>query len=127
MRQEGLKNEERNNARNNRDGPSGQVLEEFEKLVADSSGPVYLFRLYVSGASPRSAQAIQNICGICEKYLPGKHELEVIDVYQQPEATREAQVIAVPTLIKELPLPRKKFVGDMTDVDKIVVGLKLSQ
>ena len=118
---------ERDEERNNPDGPSTQVLEEFEKLVAELSQPLYLFRLYVSGASPRSAQAITNIRSICDKYLPGKYELEVVDVYQQPGATKEAQIVAVPTLIKELPLPRKKFVGDMTDVEKIVVGLKLRQ
>ncbi len=120
MKQEEPKNEEPNN-------PDGEVLEEFEKLVAELSQPVYLFRLYVSGNSPRSALAITNILNICDKYLPGKYELEVIDVFQQPGATREAQIVAVPTLIKELPLPRKKFVGDMTDVEKIVVGLKLRQ
>jgi circadian clock protein KaiB len=123
MKQEELKNEEPNNP----EGPSGQVLAEFEKLVAELSEPVYLFRLYVSGASPRSALAITNIRNICEKYLPGRYELEVVDVFQQPGATKEAQIVAVPTLIKELPLPRKKFVGDMSDVEKIVVGLKLRQ
>jgi circadian clock protein KaiB len=102
-----------------------QTLHEFEKQVADLAQPNYLFRLYVSGTSPRSALAITNLRNICESYLQGRYELEVIDVYQQMKATKEAQIVAVPTLIKELPLPPQRFVGDMSNTVKIVVGLKL--
>ena len=102
-----------------------QTLHEFEKQVADLAQPNYLFRLYVSGTSPRSALAITNLRNICESYLQGRYELEVIDVYQQMKATKEAQIVAVPTLIKELPLPPQRFVGDMSNTEKIVVGLKL--
>ena len=100
-------------------------LREFETLVSALAQPTYLFRLYVSGNSPRSAAAIHNIRTICEEYLPGHFELEVIDIYQQHAQIREAQIIAVPTLIKELPLPPQRFVGDMSDTEKIVIGLKL--
>ena len=120
----------------NNDAPDGQdeqnldfgadrTLQEFEKLVADLAQPTYLFRLYVSGNSPRSALAITNVRSICDQYLPGHYELEVIDVYQQPAETKTAQVIAVPTLIKEVPLPAKRFVGDMSDSERIVIGLNL--
>jgi len=120
----------------NNDAPDGQdeqnldfgadrTLQEFEKLVADLAQPRYLFRLYVSGNSPRSALAITNVRSICDQYLPGHYELEVIDVYQQPAETKTAQVIAVPTLIKEVPLPAKRFVGDMSDSERIVIGLNL--
>ena len=102
-----------------------QTLEEFEQLVADLAQPSYLFRLYVSGASPRSALAVANVRRICDKYLPGRHQLEVVDIYQQPSAVKEAQVIAVPTLIKELPFPPQRFVGDMSNTERIVVGLNL--
>lgn len=102
-----------------------QTLAEFEKLVADLAQPTYLFRLYVSGTSPRSARAIANVRRICDQYLPGHYELEVIDVYQQPAATKSAQIIAVPTLIKELPFPPQRFVGDMSNTERIVVGLNL--
>lgn len=102
-----------------------QTLKEFEKLVADLSRAVYLFRLYVSGNTPRSTAAIANVRRICEQYLPGHYELEVIDIYQRPEATKHAQIIAVPTLIKELPLPPQRFVGDMSNTERIVVGLNL--
>ena|ERR1039458_1145227 len=102
-------------------------LNDFEKLVAGLAQPNYLFRLYVSGNSTRSTTAIANICCICEKYLPARFELEVIDIYQQPTTTRAAQVIAVPTLIKELPLPTQRFVGDLSNTERIVVGLKLAR
>ena len=82
-----------------------QTLKEFEKLVADLAQPNYLFRLYVSGTSSRSATAITNVRRICDQYLPERYELEVIDVYQQPAITKTAQILAVPTLIKELPFP----------------------
>jgi circadian clock protein KaiB len=102
-----------------------QTLKQFESLVADLAQPNYLFRLYVSGNSSRSILAIENVRRICDQYLPGHYELEVIDIYQQPGATRAAQVIAVPTLIKELPFPPRRFVGDMSNTERIVVGLNL--
>jgi circadian clock protein KaiB len=102
-----------------------QTLKEFEKLVAGLVQPCYLFRLYVSGTSSRSATAIANVRRICDQYLSGHYELEVIDVYQQPAKTKTAQVIAVPTLIKELPFPPRRFVGDMSNTERIVVGLNL--
>ena len=102
-----------------------QTLQELEKLVADLARPTYLFRLYVSGTSPRSALAITNVRKICDQYLAAHYELEVIDVYQQLQATKDAQIVAVPTLIKELPFPAQRFVGDMSNTERIVVGLKL--
>lgn len=103
----------------------GNTLREFEELVAGLVRPSYLFRLYVSGTSSRSALAIANVRRICDRYLGGHYELEVIDVYQQPSKTRTAQVVAIPTLIKELPFPVQRFVGDMSNTERIVVGLKL--
>lgn len=116
----------------NSDGPDARLdaanddtLAQLEKLVADLSQPSYVFRLFVSGSTPRSSVAVANVRGICERYLPGRYELEVIDVYKQPSATKDQQVVAVPTLIKELPLPLQKFVGDMSDTERIVIGLNL--
>jgi len=97
----------------------------FEQLVANLAMPSYLFRLYVSGTSTRSALAIANVRRICEQYLANQYDLEVIDIYQQPEETKTAQVVVVPTLIKELPFPPQRFVGDMSNTEKIVVGLRL--
>ena len=106
------------------DTPS-RTLREFESLVAGRVQPKHIFRLYVAGNSTRSRLAITNVREICERYLANNYELDVVDVYQQPEVTRAADVIALPTLIKELPLPPRKFVGDMSDTERIVVGLKL--
>lgn len=101
------------------------TLQEFENLVADLARPKYLFRLYVAGGTFRSSQAITNVRNLCEQYLAGCYELEVIDVYQQPAITRSAELVALPTLIKELPFPPRRFVGDMSNTERIVVGLKL--
>jgi circadian clock protein KaiB len=101
------------------------TLEEFESLVAELASPKYAFRLFVSGATPRSAAAIASVRRICEQHLPGKYELEVVDIYQQPEETRKAQIVAAPTLIKELPFPVQRFVGDMSNSERIIVGLNL--
>jgi circadian clock protein KaiB len=85
----------------------------------------YVLRLYVTGMTHRSVQAIENIRRICEDHLQGRYELEVVDIYQQPEVAREAQLVAAPTMIKLLPLPLRRFVGDMSDEEKILVGLDL--
>lgn len=106
---------------------SNSTLEEFERLVSALAMPTYHFRLYVSGNTPRSAAAVTNVRRICDQYLANHYELEVIDVYQQPKQTKAADVVVVPTLIKELPLPVQRFVGDMSKAEKIVVGLRLGR
>jgi len=85
----------------------------------------YCLRLYVTGTTPKSNRAITNIKRICEEHLKGRYTLEVIDIYQQPVLARKEQIIAAPTLIKRLPLPLRKFIGDMADSDRILVGLDL--
>ena len=85
----------------------------------------YVLRLYVTGATPKSTRAILNIKKICEEHLQGRYGLEVIDVYQQPVLARGEQIIAAPTLIKYLPLPLRRFIGDMSRTDKILLGLDL--
>jgi len=102
------------------------ALKEFEFLVEKLATPGYVFRLFVSGATPRSTAAIASVRRICEQYLAGRYELEVIDIYQQPEETRKAQIVAAPTLIKELPFPAQRFVGDMSNTERIIVGLNLT-
>ncbi len=82
-------------------------------------------RLYVAGLSPRSQKAIENIKEICDVYLPGRFKLVIQDIYQNPIMARNGQILAAPTLIKELPLPLRKFVGDMSDKKKLLVGLDL--
>lgn len=84
-----------------------------------------MLRLYVSGVTPRSTVAIQNLKAICEEHLHGRYDLQVIDIYQQPELARRAQVVAVPTLIKQMPLPLRHLVGDLSEKEKVLVGLDL--
>ena len=89
--------------------------------------PKYRLRLYVSGATPRSTQAIANIKAIGEKRLAGRYELEVIDAYQQAELTRDQQIVVLPTLIKFLPGPLRRLVGDLSDEEHVLVGLGLEE
>lgn len=85
----------------------------------------FVLRLYVTGMTPRSVKAIENIKRLCEEHLQGRYDLEVIDVYQHPELAEDAQLLAAPTMIKELPLPLRRFVGDMSNEEKILVRLDL--
>jgi circadian clock protein KaiB len=85
----------------------------------------YVLRLYVTGLTPRSARAIQNVRTICEEHLHGRYELEIIDVYQQPALAKGEQIVAAPTLIKKLPLPLRRIIGDMSSEDRVLIGLDL--
>ena len=85
----------------------------------------YVLRLYVSGSTMKSAVAVENIKRICEQHLKNRYDLEVIDIYQQPNLAREEQIVAVPTLIKRLPLPLRRMVGDLSNLDKVLSGLDL--
>jgi circadian clock protein KaiB len=96
--------------------------------AATRNGPpeeTYVLRLYVTGSTPRSARSILNVRTLCEERLAGRYKLEVIDIYQQPELAREEQIIAAPTLIKKLPAPLRKLIGDLSDRDRVLVGLDL--
>jgi circadian clock protein KaiB len=86
----------------------------------------YQLRLFISGATPRSARAIRNIKAICEEYLAGNYDLEVIDVYQQSQLMREQQIVAVPTLKKCLPAPMRLVIGDLSDKQQLLRALGLS-
>ncbi len=97
----------------------------FEQAIQESGTERYVLRLYVTGLTPKSTNAIQNIKKICEENLKGRYELEVIDVYQQPEFAKKEQIIAAPTLIKKLPLPLRRIIGDMSDKEKVLIGLDL--
>jgi circadian clock protein KaiB len=85
----------------------------------------YVLRLYIAGTSSKSMRAVANIKEICESSLKNRYDLEVIDIYQQPVLTKGEQIIAAPTLVKKLPLPLRKFIGDMSDTERILVGLDL--
>jgi len=101
------------------------ATDEFEHTIADKDLDKYILRLYITGATSRSVLAISNLKKICEEYLEGQYELEVIDLYQNPLAAKEEQIIAAPTLIKKLPLPFRRIIGDMSNEEKVLVGLDL--
>ena len=85
----------------------------------------YVLRLYVAGTTSKSIRAVANIKEICESNLKNRYDLEIIDIYQQPVLMKGEQIIAAPTLVKKLPLPLRKFIGDMSDTERILVGLDL--
>jgi len=86
----------------------------------------YVFRLYVTGASPNSLRAIANTKNICEEYIKENYDLEVIDVYQQPVVAKEENIVALPMLIKKFPLPEKRLIGDMSDMERVLKGIGLT-
>ncbi len=86
----------------------------------------YSLRLYVSGATERSLRAIANVKAICEQYLSGRYQLEVVDVYRQPALLRRDQIVAVPTLVKKLPVPLRLLVGDLSRTEQVLHGLGLT-
>ena len=86
----------------------------------------YVLRLFVTGASPNSVRAIINLKDLCERYLSGRYSLEIIDVYQQRALAEKEQIIALPLLIRKLPLPERRLIGDMSETDKVLKGLGLA-
>jgi circadian clock protein KaiB len=104
-------------------------VKDFEKalVTATRSPHRYRLRLYVTGTTERSTRAIQNIRAVCDEHLSGRYELEVIDIYQQPVLAQGHQIVAAPTLIKMLPLPLRKLIGNLSDVDRVLMGLDLQE
>ena len=104
---------------------SGSSTKAFEKALATRPSGKCLLRLYVAGATARSRQAILRARRLCETEFNGNCELEVIDVYQQPILARDGQIVATPTLVKELPRPVRRFIGDLANTTRLFVGLHL--
>ena len=102
-----------------------ETTRKFEKASKQAGHEKYVLKLYITGMTPRSRIAIQNLQKLCEEYLKGSYELEVIDIYQQPTLARGGQIIATPTLIKKLPEPVRRLLGDMSATDKVLLGLDL--
>jgi circadian clock protein KaiB len=99
----------------------------FESAIKSPTPEKYILHLYVAGMSSKSLQAVENIKRICEEYLPGRYQLDVIDIYQQPLLAKNGQIVAAPTLIKELPLPLRKLIGSMSDTERVLVGLDVQK
>jgi circadian clock protein KaiB len=104
---------------------SQTAMEALEAASREVKTQRYTLRLYVAGLTPRSQEAIRSVTAICEEHLAGRCDLEVIDLYQNPVLAKGEQIIAAPTLIKKLPLPLRKIIGNMADKEKILVGLDL--
>ena len=85
----------------------------------------YVLRLYVTGVTANSVHAIENMKAICEKYLHARYDLEIIDVYKNPALAKGEQIVAVPTLVKRLPLPLRRLVGDLSQTDRVLLGLDI--
>ncbi|MFA4848403.1 MAG: circadian clock KaiB family protein [Methanoregula sp.] len=103
----------------------GNVTAEFERALKKLKTEHYMLRLYIAGNNFRSQTAVENVKKICEEYLPGRYELEVIDIYQDHSKNVVDLVLAAPTLIKTLPLPLRRVIGDMTRKEKVLIGLDL--
>jgi circadian clock protein KaiB len=97
----------------------------FERAARTPPAERYVLRLYVTGMTPRSARAVKNLRAICDEYLEGRYDLEVIDIYQQPVLAKGEQIIAAPTLIKKLPLPVRRIIGDMSNRERVLLALHL--
>ncbi len=93
----------------------------------ENNGEVWELRLYVAGQTPKSIQAFANLKRICEEYLAGKYRIEVVDLMENPQLAQGDQILAVPTLVRKLPPPIKKIIGDLSNTERVLVGLDVRQ
>jgi len=99
---------------------------EFEALLKQAPEKKhYVLKLFITGTTPRSALAITNIRALCDEHLAGRYELEVVDIYQQPQMAQGEQIIAAPTLVREFPEPTKRMVGDLSNKDRVLIALDI--
>ena len=100
--------------------------EVFAERMVHRSKERYVLSLYIAGMTPRSTMAVERIRSICDSHLAGRYDLTIVDLYLQPEAARRAQIVVVPTLVKQTPAPMRVFIGDMTDEKRILHGLNIT-
>ena len=100
-------------------------LKAMEAAASAKAGACYVLRLYLAGPTPQSTRAVVNIRKICEEHLKGRYELEVVDILQNPQAARQDQIVAAPTLAKISPLPSRRFIGDLSQTGRLLKGLDL--
>lgn len=110
-----------------KDESFGEDLAELERADREASKGYFKLCLYVTGSSPKSTRAVDNVRALCEEHLKGRYELEVIDLYQQPERARDEQLLAAPTLVRHLPPPIRKLVGDMSNEGKVLYSLNINR
>jgi circadian clock protein KaiB len=107
------------------DGPDQEPRPGNEVALAKDGDKEWELRLYVAGQTPRSIAAFNNLKRICEEHLPGRYRIEVIDLVQNPKLARDDQILAIPTLVRKLPDPIRKIIGDLSDTERTLVGLQL--
>jgi circadian clock protein KaiB len=96
-----------------------------ETLMADNDNELWELRLYVAGQSPKCVAALNNLKRVCEEHLPGKYRIEVVDLLENPQLARGDQIVAIPTLVRKLPEPVRKIIGDLSNTERTLVGLQL--
>ena len=101
----------------------GLSAQAFGRAAAEHPHGRFVLKLYVSGLNPRSQQAIDNLQALCAQHLAGRYHLEIIDIYQQPALAKSAQIVAVPTLVKKLPQPLRRVIGDLSDPGRVLLAL----
>lgn len=102
---------------------AGPPRSESGDAADDRTGARFVLQLYVAGSNPRSLKAVENLRRILERHMPGQYELRVVDIYRSPDAAEESQIVAAPTLVKELPLPLRRVVGDLADEGQVLIAL----
>ncbi len=107
--------------------PKGGKISPLQKKHGNQDQPHYLLRLYVTGAARVSTQAIERVRALCEAHLQGRYDLEVIDIYQLPSLAKGDQIVATPTLIKVLPTPLRRFIGNLANIEKVLFGIDLRE
>jgi circadian clock protein KaiB len=95
--------------------------------LAGAAESSWSLRLYVAGQTPKSVTALANLKRICEEHLPEKYKIEVIDLVRNPQLARNDQILAIPTLVRNLPTPIKKIIGDLSNTEKVLLGLELNR
>jgi circadian clock protein KaiB len=103
--------------------------------MADTTVPIpspdpdgaYHLRLYVAGQSPKSVRAVENLRRVCEEHLAGRYTIELVDLMANPQLARADEIIAVPTLVRKLPEPIRRIIGDLSDTEKVLIGLQLDE
>lgn len=99
----------------------------FDQAIYGLREEKYILRLFITGSTSKSVLALTNLKKICEEYLEGRYDLEVIDLYKNPGLAIDEQIIAAPTLIKKLPLPFRRIIGDMSDIEQVLMGLEIKK
>ena len=102
-----------------------RTTHDYDQDLAEAAGETWQLCLYVAGQSPKSLRAFANLKQLCDEHLPGRYEIEVIDLIEQPALARSDDILAIPTLVRRLPAPLRKIIGDLSDTERVLVGLRL--